>query len=271
MHSDDRLKGLDPTSAQEFDPRGDAARGVMAAAIARGSEAEAPTRSHRRPRVMFIAAGGAVAAAAVAVVIAGGGGGSGLGAADALADAASSTSHFNSGVVTVHTLADNGGTRLDATQTIKFSGTDWEVAQHGSSVDASGTQQDTDSTIRQVNGKQWLKDGADGTWTQTGDGTEAGVGDALAGEGLVALVKGASDVSQNGSTFHATVDGEALKALGSTPIGLDNAATSGPVSVTITLAGDGSVQKLEIDTNGVARTTQFSDMGAPQTIDTPQP
>lgn len=266
MRSEDRLSGLDPARAQEFDPSGDVARGVKAGAIARGSEPAAPAR---RRRGLLIATGGTATAAIAAVAIlagGGGGGGAGLGPASALADAASSTSHFNSGVVTTHTVADNQGT-LDATETLRFSGTDADVVIHAVGQVEGQEAGTRDIEVRAVGGKRYERtDGGDWTASDLPDGVS--LGDAVAGDGLVNLVKTAQGVTQNGNTFHATVDGEALNAVSTTPLG-DADTNQGPVGVTVELADDGSVHKLQIDTAGVSRSIEFSQMGAPQSITAP--
>jgi len=265
MDSESRLKGLDPTSPQ--DPRGDAARSTMSAAIARGSEPTAKTSRFRRPRVI-IAGLGTSAAATAAALVAFVGGGSTISAAAALADAASQTSHFSSGVVTTHTVNNNGG-KLDALTTLRFSGTDADVVGQGTSQLDGQDPQTSSLEVIVAGGKRYTKkDGGD--WTvEDVSGQQTSYGDAIAGAGLVSLVQNASDVTQNGSTFHATVKGSDLAQVQTSPLGYDNATNASEVSVTIELAADGSVSKLEVDNDGTQRVTEFSEMGQPQTISAP--
>jgi hypothetical protein len=265
MDAENKLKGLDPTSPQ--DPRGEAARSTMSAAIARGSEPEAAKPSRfRRPRVI-IAGLGTSAAATAAALVAFVGGGSTISAAAALADAASQTSHFSSGVVTTHTVNNNGG-KLDALTTLRFSGTDADVVGQGTSQLDGQEAQTSNLEVIITGGKRYTKkDGGD--WTVEDAGQQASYGDAIAGAGLVSLVQNASDVTQNGSTFHATVKGSDLAQVQTSPLGYDNATNASEVSVTIELAADGSVSKLEVDNDGTQRVTEFSEMGQPQTISAP--
>jgi len=288
MRSDDVLTQLDPTAPDDprFDPDGDVAKGVLSAAIARGSEpagATTTSRPARRPRLLAGAMGTSVAAIAAVALLTGGG--STLTATQALAQAVNRTAAFESGVIRYHNEIqdDESGYRLDATQQVRFSGTDMEIVQRGGEILPSGTHERHDSTARQVDGHQWVRsDDPAGQWrllgavatdaTPLADRVRAEVGNRA----LVELVKAASDVRQDGSTFRATVDANALRALPTVPFDLDQGPATAPIDVEVSLSADGTIRRLVIrtpDSSGsthVERAVEYSDLGVAQTIVAPQ-
>jgi hypothetical protein len=266
-----RLKDADPLiGPYELDPS-EAQHLLMRARTTR-----AVARPPRRARAP-LAAGVTLAAAAVAAVAVTGGGGSALGPADALAQAVSRTADFDSGVITYHLTADSPGYTADATQKLRFSGTDVELVQRATETLPSGTHEDHNLTIRSVGDHAYIQnDGGDGAWQQigpsgTGDGYASGVKAAIGNHALTELVQNSSDVTRDGSTFRATVDGAALQALPVVPFGLDKGPAIAQATVTVTLADDGTIQRIAIDTPGSERTAEYSELGAPQPIADPEP
>lgn len=281
MPSDDPLTLLDPTAPEEarFDPDGDVARGVLSAAIARGTEpagARASTPRRARPRLFAGVVGTSVAALVAAVAFVGGS--STLSATDALAQAVSRTAGFDSGVVRYHSEGSTpAGYRLDVTQEVRFAGGDVELVQRGEETLPSGTQERSDISYRDVAGRHWMRnDGQKGPWRlleaaasprdTLAERTRAEVGNRA----LVELVRTASDVRQDGSTFRATLDGAAVRALPTVPFDLDRAPAAAQIDIEIAVAEDGTVARVSVRSPGITRTVEYTELGAPQNITEPQ-
>jgi hypothetical protein len=275
--NDDLLTLVDPTSPDEtrFDPHGESARGVLAAAIERGTDSPSRAAPFRRPRVIAGIAGASLAVlVAVAVLV---GGDSTLRPADALAHAVDRTAAFESGVIRYRIEGAAAGHRLDATREIRFSGADMEMTQRGEEVLQSGAGERHDSSYRLVDGRHWIRtDDPPGDWRLLGrvpddrstlaERTRAEVGNAT----LVELVKTASNVRRDGSTLSATLDGAAVRALSVVPFGLDRGPATPQIGIEVGLADNGAIERLVVRTPGITRTVEYSQLGAPQVIAAPQ-
>lgn len=264
-----RLNAADPLS-ENLDP------GEARHLLERARTITPATRAPRRGLAVPVAGAAAVAtAAAVGVVVLGGS--APLGPGEALARAATRTAAFDSGVITYSLQGSGNAYVASGTQRVRFDGDDFEIVQKLTEKLPSGSTETHDITIRQVNGHEWIrKDDGDARWDMIGN-TPAGVhGHGMIAQAdvdnqpLIELVKKASDVRQEGSTFRATVSGAALAALPSAPFAMDRGPVPGDVAVAVTLTDDGTIGRLEIALPGSTRVAEYSELGVPQQIEEPQ-
>lgn len=269
----DTLTGLDPASVDDgrFDPHGSVAERVLAGALAPAPARSAPVR--RRAAVLGTTA--VAATAVVAGVAITGSGGDALRPAAALAAAVERTAAFDSGRALVHTVVrgPDGTVDLDARHEIRFAPDASETTQRAAAgTPEAGTSLDG-AVWRTVEGRSFLKREG-GAWQPMPDAAPrdplADEARAIVGDRALAdLVRRADGVTQDGSTFRATLDGAAIRTLERPPFAIGELRDLDRVDLEMTVAGDGTIAELVVGYGDVTRTITYDALGEPQEIPVP--
>jgi hypothetical protein len=272
------LKLLDPTRPDDprFDPRGDVGRRVRAAAVA-----APPSRiPRRRPRRVVPALAVAAAAAAAGVVLLPTGGPDDARAT--LQKAAERTAAVESGMVTWTLRADPPGpVRSVDRSEIRFSGGDLEWHSRSDGVLEDGRRVADRLTYVEVGDDGYIRDD-----TEPGVGFEHGGPTAesdfphklvehVGSEALVALVRGAGDLATRaapgGATaYRATVTaGQVFDASPTAAGRARGGAWDRPVTLEVTVGGDGLIRRVESGDDRSTMTIEYRDLNVPQAIERP--
>jgi hypothetical protein len=269
-----RLDLLDPTRPDDtaFDPHGSQAERVRAAALAR--HAPDPAR-HRTPR-RRIALGLATVVAATAAVVT-----STTAPTDAraaLLRAAERTGAIESGRVVWTLQADHPGPgyAAEVRNEVRFSGDDAEITSRGTETLPGGKVTERRTTFRLIDGVGYTRDD-----TRPGrpferlepisrGGEPLAIVDQAGNEALVALVKSTRDLQVDGDTYRGTTTAGAIEdAAPTAPSRSKSPAWDQRVELELTVGDDGLIRRVIARGEHDTRTTEYLDLGEPQTIEAP--
>lgn len=277
----DPIALLDPTRADDpaFDPHGPQARRVRTAALA--ASAPPASRSRRRPGLPVALTGLAAAAAlAVAVVIL-----TASPAPDAraaLQAAAKRTAAVDSGraVWTMRSRIPADGYTGEARHVIRFDGEDLEAVYRSREVVEGRPPMVSAETFREVDGIGYSRDDSRprARFERLAGGTGEGPAQLIArqadNETLVALVRGAGDVTPDehadgSTTYRATTTAGEVEDAAPTAPGRGGPGWNRKVRLEVTVAADGLIRRVVVRDGPTTRTTDYSDLGIPQRIERP--
>jgi hypothetical protein len=269
------LELLDPTRADDpaFDPDGAQAHRVRVAAMrARPAARPAPRRR--------LALGGAAVAAAALIAAVVGTSTAPPDAVAALREAARQTAAADSGRVLVMVKGEGpiAGYRVDARTEIRFQREDLELVVRSREAIPGGPEMERALTLRRIDGIAYERDDSrpGGRFRKLGkvDPVTFSVVGQVDDDGLVALVQSTRDVK-------AERDGDVTTYRGTTTAGaVEDAAPTAhsrsqggewdrEVRLEVSVGEDGLIRHVTVRDREIVRTTRYSDLGEPQTIERP--